>query len=159
MIPHSRGFVICHYQEVLWFITQEVLWFFNIKRLCDVILWKISSKTNTWSISNKFLTILVLIFEYITILKQLPHFSSCRVFGTYPGFETITRIHINVKFQAFAHLRIKTRFFDKVKYKKQKTKILFFYDLKSLWHREIKILILFCSFNIDLTRNQGNGLN
>ena len=130
MIPHSRGFVICHYQEVLWFITQEVLWFFNIKRLCDFIL--------------------VLIFEYITILKQLPHFSSCRVF---------TRIHINVKFQAFAHLRIKTRFFDKVKYKKQKTKILFFYDLKSLWHREIKILILFCSFNIDLTRNQGNGLN
>ena len=50
-------------------------------------------------------------------MKQLPNYSSCRVLGTYPGFETITRIHINVKFQAFAHLRIKTRFFDKVKYK------------------------------------------
>ena len=38
-------------------------------------------------------------------------------FGTYPGFETITRIHINVNFQAFTHLRNKTRFFYKVKYK------------------------------------------
>ena len=33
--------------------------------------------------------ILVLIFEHIPILKQLPHFGSCRVFETYPGFETI----------------------------------------------------------------------
>ena len=102
VIYHSGGFVIYHYQEILWFITQEVLWFFNIKRLCD--------------------SILVLIFEYITILKQLPNYSSCRVLGTYPGFETITRIHINVKFQAFAHLRINTRFFDKVKYKNRKQK-------------------------------------
>ena len=39
---------------------------------------------------------LVSIFEHIPILKQLPNFSLCRVFGTYPGFETITCIHINV---------------------------------------------------------------
>ena len=88
----SRSFVIYHYQEVLCFITQEVLWFITIKKFCDfsiswgsVISGEISSKTNTWPISNKFLMILVLIFEHIPILKQLPHFSSCRVFGTYPG--------------------------------------------------------------------------
>ena len=40
--------------------------------------------------ANQFLIILVFIFEHIPILKQLPHFSSCRVFGTYNGFETIT---------------------------------------------------------------------
>ena len=38
---------------------------------------------------------------YFPILKQLPDFSSCHVFGTYPGFETITGIHINVNFQTF----------------------------------------------------------
>ena len=32
--------------------------------------------------------LLVFIFEHIPILKQLPHFSSCRVFRTYPDFET-----------------------------------------------------------------------
>ena len=48
---------------------------------------------------------LVLIFEYIPILKQLPHFSSFRFIGTYLGFETITRFQINVNFQAFTHLR------------------------------------------------------
>ena len=42
----------------------------------------------------------VFIFEHIRILKQLPDFTSCRVFGTYLGFETITRIHINVNFPA-----------------------------------------------------------
>ena len=57
------------------------------------------------------------IFEHIPILKQLPYFSSSRVFGTNPGFETITRIHINVNFQTFTHLRNKTRFFDKTKRK------------------------------------------
>ena len=61
--------------------------------------------------------ILDLIFEHIPILKQLPDFSSYRVFGTYPGFKTITGIHINVNFQVFTHLRNKTRLFDKVKYK------------------------------------------
>ena len=61
--------------------------------------------------------ILVFIFEHIPILKQSLDFSSCRVFETYPDFETITRIHINVNFQVFTHLRHKTRFFDKVKYK------------------------------------------
>jgi len=63
-----------------------------------------------------------LIFEHIPILKQLPDFSSCRVFGTYPGFETIagfqlsrvfgtypgfeiiTGILINVNYQVFTHL-------------------------------------------------------
>ena len=75
--------------------------------------------------------ILVFIFENIPILKQLPHFISCRVFGTYSGFETINRIHINVNFQAFQHLSNETRFFDKVKYKQnRKQKILFFYNLK-----------------------------
>ena len=54
--------------------------------------------------------ILELVLEHIPILKQLPHFSSCRVFGTYPDFETITRIHINVSFHEFTHLRNKTRF-------------------------------------------------
>ena len=39
--------------------------------------------------------------EHILVLRQLPEFSSCRVFGTYPGFETITGIHINVNFQVF----------------------------------------------------------
>jgi len=39
-------------------------------------------------------------------------------FGTYPGFETIANIHINVNFQAFTHLRNKTRCFDKVKSKR-----------------------------------------
>ena len=61
--------------------------------------------------------ILDFIFEHITILEQLPDFSSCRVFRTYPGFETITDIRINVNFQAFTHLRNKTRLFDMVKYK------------------------------------------
>ena len=76
--------------------------------------------------------ILVFIFENIPILKQLPHFISCRVFGTYSGFETINRIHINVNFQAFQHLsNLSKRFFDKVKYKQnRKQKILFFYNLK-----------------------------
>ena len=71
--------------------------------------------------------ILVFIFEHIPILKQLPDFSSCRVFGTYPGFETITRIYINVNFQFSCIYKI-------------------------------KILLLFCPYKIDLTRNSGNGL-
>ena len=50
---------------------------------------------------NKFLMNIDFIFEHIPILKQLPDFSSCRVFGTYPGFETISGIHINVNFQVF----------------------------------------------------------
>ena len=62
-----------------------------------------------------FLMILDFIFEHIPILKQLLDFCSCRVFGTYPGFETITGIHINVNFQAFPHLRNKKRFYNKVK--------------------------------------------
>ena len=55
-------------------------------------------------------------------------------FRTYPGFETITRIHINVNFQAFTHLRNKTRFFDKVKYKQKKLKhaLLLFKKLYSI---------------------------
>ena len=44
--------------------------------------------------------ILDFIFEHIPILRQLADFSSCRVFGTYPGFEMITGIHINVSFLA-----------------------------------------------------------
>ena len=69
----------------------------------------------------RFLMIFDFIFEHITILKQLPNFSFCRVFRkypglgtitafqlmsyfeTYPGFETITGIHINVNFQLFTH--------------------------------------------------------
>ena len=47
---------------------------------------------------TQFLIILVFIFEHIPIVKQLQHFNSCRVFGTYPGSETITRIYINVNF-------------------------------------------------------------
>ena len=64
--------------------------------------------------------ILVFILEYISILKQLPHFSSFLVFGTYPKFETITRVHVNVNFQAFNQLRNKPIFFDKVKYKQNR---------------------------------------
>ena len=69
---------------------------------------------------NEFLMILDFIFEHIPILKQLPDFSSCRDFGTYPGFETITGIHINVNFPVYTHLRNKARFFDKVKYKQNR---------------------------------------
>ena len=43
----------------------------------------------------------VFFFEQIPILKQLPHLSSCRVFGT------ITQIHININFQAEFNLQIK----------------------------------------------------
>ena len=50
---------------------------------------------------NQFLMILAFIFEHIPIFKQLSHFSSCRVFETYPGFETITGTHINVKEMSF----------------------------------------------------------
>jgi len=57
--------------------------------------------------------ILVFIITHIPILNQLLQFSSCQVFGTFPGFQTITRIHINVNFQAFTHLRKKERFFYK----------------------------------------------
>ena len=64
--------------------------------------------------------ILVFIFEHIPILKQLPHSSSCRVFETYPWFETITRIHTNVNDQIFMHFRLKTRFFDTVLYKQNR---------------------------------------
>ena len=39
-------------------------------------------------------------FETITGFQLM----SCRVFGTYPGFETITGIHINVNFQVLTHL-------------------------------------------------------
>ena len=56
---------------------------------------------------NQFLMILDFIFEHIPILKQLPDFSSCRVFGTYPGFATINGFHINVNFQAFTSCLIK----------------------------------------------------
>ena len=69
---------------------------------------------------NYFLLILDFIFEHIPILKQLPHYSSCRVFGTYPVFETNTRIHIHVNFQTFSHIRNKARFFDNVKYKQNR---------------------------------------
>ena len=61
-------------------------------------------------------------FETITAIQLMS-----RSLGTYPDFETITAIHINVNFQAFTHLRNKTRFFDKVKYKqnrKQKNTVL-----------------------------------
>ena len=57
---------------------------------------------------------------YPSILKLLLHFSSCRVIGTFPGFETITGIHIKVNFQAFSYLRNKTKFFDTVKYKQNR---------------------------------------
>ena len=63
---------------------------------------------------------------------------SCRVFITYPGFETITRIHINVNFLAFTHLRNKTRIFDKVKLKQnRKQKILFFFSSKIIVTRGV----------------------
>ena len=57
---------------------------------------------------NWFLMILDFIFEHIPILIHLPDFSSCRVFGTYSGYEKKTGIHINVNFQAFTHFRNKT---------------------------------------------------
>ena len=90
------------------------------------------------------------IFEHIPILKQLPDLSSsCRVFGTYPGFETITGIHINVIFQAFPHLRNKKRFIDKVKYKKnRKSKRTVPYNLK--------IITSFRNQNIDIICSAGN---
>ena len=92
--------------------------------------------------------------NYNFCLNIVPDLSSCRDFGTYPGFETITGIHINVNFQAFTHLRNKTRFFDKVKYKQnRKQKVLVFYNLKIILASRNQNLILFCSYNIDLTRN------
>ena len=95
--------------------------------------------------------ILDFIFEHIPFLKQIPHFSSCRVFETYPGFETITRIHINVNFQVFKHLRHKTRFFDKIKYtqKGKKQTICSFIIIKLLRHSEIKIKDYFFTIKIN----------
>jgi len=66
-------------------------------------------------------TPLVLIFcrsmrKFICIHKR-----NSKNFCSYPGFETITRIHINVNFQVFAHFRNKPGFFDKVKYKQNRT--------------------------------------
>ena len=59
-------------------------------------------------------------------------------FGTYPGFKTITRIHINVKFQAF------TRFFGKVTEKKLENKnILFFYGILTAFRNQNISVILF----------------
>ena len=55
-----------------------------------------------------------------SIFEHILNLNHCRVFGTYPGFETITRIHIYVNFQAFTHLCHKTRFFEKVKYKQNR---------------------------------------
>ena len=46
--------------------------------------------------------ILDFIFEHIPILKQLSDISSCRIFGTYPGFETIAII---ISMSIFKHLR------------------------------------------------------
>ena len=93
-----------------------------------------------------------LIFEYI--LKQLQHFSSCLVFGTYPGFETITRIHINVNFQTFTHFSQKIRFLSGKILTNRKQKTLFFnnFNLKKSMSN------IFCSYNIDITRNPGNCL-
>ena len=74
----------------------------------------------SWFWDNYWISAHFAFSEHILVLRLLPDFSSCRVFGTYPGFETITGIHINVNFQVFSHLRNKTRFFDKVKYKQNK---------------------------------------
>ena len=46
---------------------------------------------------------IVLIFEHIHIL--INYRISCRFFETYPGSETIARIHINVNFQAFTNIK------------------------------------------------------
>ncbi len=79
-------------------------------------------------------------------------------FGTYPAFEPITRIHIDVNFQEFTHVRNKPSFFKKVKYKQnKKIKNLFFYHEKkmitALKNQNINIIL---SYNIDSTRNAGN---
>jgi len=74
--------------------------------------------------------ILVFILEHIPILKQLQHFSSCYVFGTFLGFETITGIH-QCQFSSIYALM-------------KQNKIL------ALSNQN---LILFCSYNMDLTRN------
>ena len=91
---------------------------------------------------------------YTPILKQLPDFSSCRVFETYPGFETINGIHINANFQDMLHTYV-----TKGKYKQIENKnALFFFVKKILRHCEIKILILLSSCNVDFTINAGNCL-
>jgi len=86
--------------------------------------------------------ILDFIFKRIPILKQLPDFSSCHVFGTYPGFETITGNHINFNFCA-------QRFFDKVKYKKIENKNkLFFYNLKIIKALRNQNINIIYSYNL-----------
>ena len=95
---------------------------------------------------KKFLLILVFIFEHFPFLKQLPHFSSCRVFETYPGFETITRIQINVNFHVFQNLWFK--FFS-------------FFELKNVIlcvRGSVNFTILsdvchFCNFNYTIQHN------
>ena len=72
-------------------------------------------------------------------------------------FDTNTRIHININSQEFTHLRNKTRLFEKVKYEQNRIKKYRSYTIsKSVNHREIQILISFCSFNKCITRNPGN---
>ena len=83
-------------------------------------------------------------------MKQLPDFSSCLVFGTYPGFEIITGIYINVNFQEFPHLRNKKRFIDKVKYKKnRKSKRTVPYNLKIITSFRNQNIDIICTYNID----------
>ena len=84
---------------------------------------------------------------YTLILKQLPDFSSCPIFETYPGFKKINVIHINVNFQVCMHLRQNSRFFDKVKKYKQieNKKALFFFT--ALRNQNINItFFLQCRF-------------
>ena len=89
--------------------------------------------------------VLNFIFEHIPILKQLPHFSSYRVFGTYPSFETITGMSI------FKHLRTFETKQDLMKFlninKIENKTTLFLYNFKIITALKIQILILFCSYN------------
>jgi len=82
--------------------------------------------------------ILDLIFEHIPILKQLLNFSSCRVLRQLPEF---------LSMYIFKHLRTyvtKQDFLIRWNRNKIENKNkLFFYNLKSLQHLEIKILISF----------------
>ena len=99
--------------------------------MAKTFIWKKSQPKN-----NKVLELVVMIlgfiFEHVSILKQLPHFSSFRVFKIYPGFVAINRIRFNVNFQAFTVYTL-ARSYHKIKIltkRKIKTNCSFFYNLE-----------------------------
>ena len=74
---------------------------------------------------------------YIAILKQMSRF------GTYSGYETITRIYINVNFQAFTHLsRIIVTWF-----RHRHMTMILLYHWWEFWSRDTGVLIILSIFH------------